>query len=105
MGTEEYVSPEVIQDKDCTYASDLWSLGIIIYQFLTSKTPFKGSTEFNTFENILHSPVDYPSGSKLSSEAKDLIEKLLKKDPEERIGFKDLNDLKNHPFFQGINFD
>ena len=42
VGTEEYVAPEVIRDQEVSYASDLWSLGIMIYQFLTGKTPFKG---------------------------------------------------------------
>jgi len=31
VGTEEYVSPEILQDKEVSYASDLWSLGVIIY--------------------------------------------------------------------------
>lgn len=37
-------------------------------------------------------------------EAKDLIRKLLEKDPTKRIGFLSINEIKIHPFFKGINF-
>ena len=54
VGTEEYVSPEILQKKQVSYATDLWSLGIIIYQMYTpGKTPFKGNSEYITFQNIL----------------------------------------------------
>lgn len=42
VGTEDYVAPEIIQNEECSFASDLWSLGVIIYQIFTGKTPFKG---------------------------------------------------------------
>ena len=53
MGTEDYVSPEIIKNEESTFASDLWSLGIIIYLFYTGKTPFKGITPYYTFEKII----------------------------------------------------
>lgn len=53
VGTEDYVAPEIIQNEECSFASDLWSLGVIIYQIFTGKTPFKGSSPYYTFENIL----------------------------------------------------
>lgn len=57
VGTEEYVSPEILLKQEVTYATDLWSLGIIIYQLFTRKTPFKGMSEYLTFENILNQEV------------------------------------------------
>jgi serine/threonine protein kinase len=53
VGTEDYVSPEVIKNEEPSFASDLWSLGVMIYLFFTGKTPFKGISPFYTFENIL----------------------------------------------------
>jgi len=50
---EDYVSPEVINNEESTFSSDLWSLGVMIYLFFTGKTPFKGQSPFLTFENIL----------------------------------------------------
>ena len=42
IGTEEYVAPEILKGGEGTYASDLWSLGIMIYQWIVGHTPFKG---------------------------------------------------------------
>jgi serine/threonine protein kinase len=45
VGTVEYISPEAIKGEEPSFASDLWSLGIIIYLIFTGKTPFKGATD------------------------------------------------------------
>jgi serine/threonine protein kinase len=52
VGTEDYISPEVLQDLEVTYACDLWSLGVIIFQMLSGYTPFKGKTPEETYTNI-----------------------------------------------------
>lgn len=54
VGTEEYLAPEILQKRKVTFATDLWSLGIIIYQLYTGSTPFKGNSEYVTFENIIN---------------------------------------------------
>lgn len=54
VGTEEYIAPEVIKGQEVSYSTDLWSLGIILYQFLVGSTPFKGSSQSLTFDNILN---------------------------------------------------
>lgn len=54
VGTEEYVSPEVVMGDTVTYSADLWSLGIIIYQMLKGVTPFKGINRCQTFHKILN---------------------------------------------------
>ena len=73
VGTEEYVSPEILQKQPVSYSTDLWSFGVILYQFFYEKTPFKGSSEYVTFENILKSELTFPSSSKIPDEAKNLI--------------------------------
>ena len=110
VGTEDYVAPEIIKSEESSYATDLWSLGIIIFLFFTGKTPFKGSTPFYTFEKILACEYELPNT--IPIKARDLIEKLLRLDPSERLGagsyFGDTNNsidaLKSPPFFDGINF-
>jgi serine/threonine protein kinase len=42
VGTEHYISPEMITEKTCSYSADLWALGVIIYKMLTGELPFSG---------------------------------------------------------------
>ena len=97
------MAPEILKGEDGTYASDLWSLGIMLYQFLVGQTPFKGSNQCETFKNILcQNELEFPSH--IQQNVRDLIEKLLMKSPDERIGNEDLALVYEHPFFEGVNF-
>lgn len=110
VGTPLYVSPEMLQETRSTPASDLWALGCIIYFMLVGKTPFEDRSETKTFDNILNRTLEFPEEADLSHEAKDLIDRLLKVNPIERLGAgrpgsdNDLWALKTHPYFAGIDF-
>lgn len=52
VGSEFYVSPEMIEKREFSYASDLWALGVIVFQMYTGELPFKGKTQEKTFELI-----------------------------------------------------
>ena len=111
VGTPEYVSPEVLEHdyENIGPSVDIWAFGIILYLFFFGKTPFKGKTEEETLDNIKNIKHNFEEDDKnnISEEAKDLISKILIKDPCKRIGYNsyDYNEIKNHPFFKGINFD
>lgn len=104
VGTAEYISPEALNpDLKVIYkTSDLWALGCIIYQMLTGKPPFKGSTQHLTFEKVLEGNVKFSED--FHPDAKDIISKLLIKDPEKRLGANGYKEIKKHPFFQGISW-
>eukprot|EP00878_Enallax_costatus_P040720 GHUV01047074.1.p1 GENE.GHUV01047074.1~~GHUV01047074.1.p1 ORF type:complete len:291 (+),score=88.91 GHUV01047074.1:747-1619(+) len=103
VGTAEYVSPEVLNNTGISYAADLWALGCIIYQMLTGLPPFKGASEYLTFQLIASRSVvfaeDFPPV------AEDLVDRLLQLDPADRIGYNSIDEVKQHPFFAGINWD
>ena len=111
VGTPEYISPEALEYKyDLIGPSvDIWAFGVILYLFFIGKTPFKGKNDEETLENIRK--VNYSFNNEkdfnIPNEAKDLIQKILIKDPTKRIGYgsKDYKEIKEHPFFKGINFD
>jgi len=67
------------------------------------KVPFKGKTQDETFEIIKDCNLEIPST--VPEVAKDLLQKILKKEPENRLGAQNINDLMAHPFFEGVNFE
>ena len=113
VGTAEYVSPEVLGDKPAEFGADVWALGIMLYQMFFGKTPFKEKNNYLTFRKIEQLKIDFGDGQKIKipEEAKDLINKILVKDPNKRLGAGepgseyDIKHLKSHPFFKGINWN
>ena len=113
VGTAEYVSPEVLGDKPAEFGADIWALGIMIYQMFYGKTPFKERTNYLIFRKIEQLKIDFDEDDKIQipEEAKDLISKILVKDPSKRLGAgppgsdNDISHLKSHPFFKGISWN
>ncbi len=52
LGTPDYMAPEVIQGFGCSFASDWWSMGVILYEMLMGATPFTSNTVQELFEEI-----------------------------------------------------
>ncbi|KAG6973434.1 hypothetical protein JG688_00003530 [Phytophthora aleatoria] len=106
VGTPEYMPPETIDNKEATYSSDMWAFGCIAYQLLTGETPFSGGSAYLTFLRVQDGSYYLPDY--LSGDAKEMISKLLQKDPSDRLGGTEANAMsavKAHPFFKGIDFD
>lgn len=97
VGTAEYVSPELLTDKNACKASDLWAFGCIVYQLLAGRPPFKAGNEYQTFQKIVALDYEFPIG--FPAVARDLVERLLVLDPARRL---QIEHIKNHEFFKGI---
>ncbi|KAJ9183295.1 hypothetical protein P3X46_007170 [Hevea brasiliensis] len=105
VGTEEYIAPEIITGTGHSSAIDWWDLGILLYEMLYGRTPFRGKNRQRTFANILHKDLTFPSSITVSLAARQLINALLSRDPDIRLGSKTgANEIKQHPFFRGINW-
>lgn len=113
-GTPDYLAPELLS-KEMTHGPpvDLWAIGILLYEFLLGIPPFNAPTAHEIFDNIRSRDIYWPEGDSLatseeendenliSSQARDLIDKLLNMDPEKRLTAK---ETMKHPFFDGLDF-
>ncbi|XP_072310219.1 serine/threonine-protein kinase N2 [Eucyclogobius newberryi] len=104
-GTPEFLAPEVLTDNNYTRSVDWWGLGVLIYEMLVGESPFPGDDEEEVFDSIVNDDVRYPRF--LSPDSVSLIQKLLRKDPETRLGAggEDAAEIKRHTFFQGMDWD
>lgn len=94
-GTLDYLPPEMIQSSVYDEKVDHWALGILIYEFLVGKPPFESSGTHETYRRIRECVVHFPTH--VSAEAQDLIKKLLRKKPAERIS---LDEVLAHPWIK-----
>lgn len=92
-GTLDYLPPEMIESNEHDYTVDIWSLGILCYEFLVGKPPFEEIDKNSTYKRI--AKVDLKIPSFVNSEATDLILKLLQKSPRKRIT---LSEVISHPW-------
>lgn len=105
VGTEEYIAPEIISGAGHSSAVDWWALGILLYEMFYGYTPFRGKTRQRTFANVLHKDLKFPGSIPVSLPAKQLIYRLLHRDPKNRLGSREgASEVKRHPFFRGINW-
>ena len=105
VGTEEFLAPETLTDSDLTYATDYWSLGVIVFKLLYNTTPFQGKNDFETFQNIRNcAKIHFPEHIKVSDAAKDFIRQLLVSDPQQRLGHQSIEEIMEHQFFEGVNW-
>lgn len=99
VGTEEYVAPEIIRGDGHDFAVDWWCLGVMLYEMLYGTTPFRGSNRKETFYRIITRAPDLTGET---TPLRDLISKLLDKDPKKRIS---VQEIKGHEFFVGVDWD
>lgn len=105
VGTEEYIAPEIIRGASHNFSADYWGFGILLYELMYGRSPFRGKSRRKTFSNILTKQIIFPHEPPVSANAKDLIQRLLEKDPQKRLGSAEgVGDIKAHAFFQSINW-
>lgn len=104
VGTAEYVCPELLKGNSAGFSADLWSLGCVLFTLLSGKFPFRGASEYLTFQKILNREFEFPEN--FPEVARDLVNALLQMNPEDRLGAGagGFADLKQHEFFKGIDF-
>jgi aurora kinase, other len=94
-GTPDYVPPEMIQKREYSNIVDTWALGVLLYEFLIGTPPFYASSRERVYKKIQNVQFSWPDEPVISPEAKDLVSKLLVKDPAARLP---ITEISNHPF-------
>lgn len=105
LGTIEYMAPEVILGQKYGKAVDWWSFGTLGFELMTGTAPFRGGNHAKIQDNIVKQKLVLPYF--LGPDAKDLLTRLLRKDPRKRLGAtmpKDLDTIKKHRFFKKIDW-
>ena len=100
-GSPMYLSPEMLGGKGVDYRCDIYGIGLLMYEIATGLHAFNANNVLSLYELIRENRINFNVNG-IYGEIKDLLEKILVKDPEKRIS---LEEIKNHPYFQEIDFN
>lgn len=107
-GTVPYMAPEMLKRGPYGRALDWWSAGVTFYKLMTGRVPFRGETKAELTDKIINQPLKWPKVEEhphsATPEAKDMVFKLLKKNPAERLGSATYADIRGHPFYANFNW-
>nr|XP_055095514.1 microtubule-associated serine/threonine-protein kinase 3 isoform X7 [Symphalangus syndactylus] len=104
-GTPEYIAPEVIFRQGYGKPVDWWAMGIVLYEFLVGCVPFFGDTPEELFGQVVSDEIMWPEGDEaLPADAQDLITRLLRQSPLDRLGTGGTHEVKQHPFFLALDW-
>lgn len=99
-GSPHYAAPEMIMGQPYTgECVDVWSLGVLLYVMVIGRLPFSGSNQEELYMNIANVCYKFPFDVKISNECKDIIERMLVHDPQQRIT---LCEMKGHAFMKDV---
>lgn len=104
-GTPEYVAPEILLNEGYGPSVDIWSIGILLYEMVTTKTPFASNTSKSVLNNILQKNIQFSSKKfeVVSEDCTNFIESCLKKEKNLRLGAKSMEELRSHPWFKNYS--
>ncbi|KAG4237666.1 hypothetical protein PC116_g14273 [Phytophthora cactorum] len=110
VGTPEYLAPELLcsQRTATSYGNtiDWWSYGVLVYEMIQGHTPFWDKNRRQMFQNILSKEPTYPP-ELFSPTATDFLQRLLVKNPRQRLGCgaDGALEIMGHPWFEGVDWD
>ncbi|KAF0693958.1 Aste57867_15126 [Aphanomyces stellatus] len=102
-GSPAYIAPEQLSTQNPLYgyAADWWSWGVMLYEMLYGNTPFHDNNVSVMYRKITDADIKYSNHFDLDPVAIDLLQKVLVREPSERLNFP---QIKAHPFFESIDW-
>lgn len=102
-GTPDYIAWEIVANKEYTHSVDWWSLGVLIFELVAGKTPFRAKTSELIYENVADLNIQWTTS--IFGLCKDLIQKLLVSNPAFRLGHRlGSPEIKMHMWFSSLNW-
>lgn len=98
LGSPVYCSPEIVQGKSYGANTDVWSMGVVTYYLVDGDLPFEGETIDDVFESICYKQPRISEIVNLSTECKDFLSQVLRKDPKTRLT---ISEAMRHPWITG----
>ena len=100
-GSPLYLSPEMVCKKGITFKSDIYQMGLIMYEIFTFQTAFKIDKLEILYDDIIHNRINFHIPG-ISFEIKNLLQRILERKPQKRLS---IEEIKKHSYFNGINWD
>lgn len=94
-GTLDYMAPEMLLERGHSFQVDLWAMGVLLYELLHGYPPFRSMDATEKRRQILKSELDFADD--IDKDAQDLIKRLIKFRPEDRIS---INEILTHKWIQ-----
>lgn len=104
LGSTDYMTPEVLAGHSQDSTVDIYCLGALLFAMLTGRPPFWSPSRNKMWADVRKANLMVPS-DKVPTEASDLLKRVLRKKPAERLGFGDTRLVQEHAFFATIDFD
>ncbi|KAJ1939114.1 hypothetical protein EC988_007402, partial [Linderina pennispora] len=107
-GTANYMAPELISGKGYTFSIDWWSLGVVMYECIYGKRPFRQGNNVDKLKRaIVEDEIQFPmiADVQVSYDCISAMRELLQKDPSKRLGANGYENFKRHPFFAALDWD
>lgn len=102
-GTPDYIAAEIIASRPYSFPVDWWSLGVLVFELTSGKTPFRAEDSEGIYTNIQNGKIQWVP--EVAGPIKELCAALLENDPKKRLGFRGAEEIKKAAWFAGIPWD